>query len=71
MQLSYSRLWDGYATDAEAKKARDERYKREIKKGNRARRWTLRNQIKKYAGLGIEDGRSCHCYMLDVYEGVR
>lgn len=68
MQLSYSRLWDGYATDAEAKAARDARYKAERRSGRQAHRWVLKNQLRKYASFGVEDGRSCDVFMLDVQD---
>jgi len=66
-QESFSRLWDGYKTDKEALNCRNMRAKWLRKnEGKNVRCWTLRNQLKKYSGLGIEDGRSCNVYMIDV-----
>lgn len=67
MQLSFSRLWDGFATDAEAKAARDAQYRAlKLIPGNRVRRFTLANQCRKYESLGNPDGRSCTVYYIDV-----
>jgi hypothetical protein len=67
-QYSFSTLWDEYETNDEAKTARD-KIAREIKSYGtntiRVRRWTLRNQIRKYASLGNPDGRSCTVYMIN------
>ena len=65
-QFSFSRK-DGYATDADAKKARDKAYYEVIKKHRRAKRWVLRNQLIKYSGFGQPDGRIMNVYMLNVY----
>lgn len=67
-QFSYSRLFGKYpyASDADAKAARDAHYRELKSAGVRCRRWVLKNQVKKYAGLGIPDGRSCDVYMLDT-----
>lgn len=70
-QLSFSRLWRDhagrvYATDAEAKAARDMCYRIVRKRGFTARRWVLRDQLKQYESFGVPDGRSCDVYMLNV-----
>lgn len=72
-QLSFSRLWPDhagrrYATDAEAKAARDMCYRIVRKEGCEARRWVLKNQLKQYESFGVPDGRSCDVFMLDVVE---
>ena len=72
-QLSFSRLWPDhaghkYATDAEAKAARDMCYKIVRKQGWTARRWVLKNQLKQYESFGVPDGRTCDVYMLNVEE---
>ena len=66
MQLSYSRLWDGYATDKQAMLARNAKLRELRKAGHRAYGWTLRDQTRPYAGLGQPDGRSCNLYMIDA-----
>ena len=70
MQHSFSTLWDGFASDAEAKAARDKKY-HELKKADvRCRRWVLKNQLRKYNGLGSPNGQSCDVYMIDVNNGT-
>lgn len=67
MQLSFSTTWTGHTTDAEAKAARDAKY-RELKKDPnvlKVRRSVLKNQLRKWAGLGQPDGRVCDVYMID------
>ena len=66
-QLSFSRLWDGYTSDVEAKRARDKKYKELILEGKRVKRWVLKNQMRSYASFGCPDGRSCDVYMINVY----
>ena len=68
-QKGFSTLWDGYATSDEAKKARDEEARRLRKEGFKVRRWVLRNQLRKYSGLGQPDGRSCNVFMIDILNG--
>jgi hypothetical protein len=58
--------WDGYATSAEAKAARDAEYRKLRADGIRCKRWVLKNQLRPYSGFGQEDGRICDVYMLDV-----
>ena len=73
-QFGYSRLWgnpDGsiqYATDSEAKAARDRNYREHKRMGHKCRRWVLKNQMRDYAGLGSPLGKYCDVYMLDVEE---
>ena len=67
---SFSRLWEGYATDQEAREARDARARELKKEGYRVLRHTLRNQLRPYAGFGRPDGRSCHVYGINVYRGL-
>jgi len=65
-QQSFSRLWDGYETDKDARAARDCKARSLRKEGRMVKCWALRNQCRKYAGLGQPDGRSCTVYMLDI-----
>ena len=67
MQKSYSRLWEGYETDADARKARDAEYRTLRASGTECRRWTLANQLKKYDGFGRPNGASCTVYYITVY----
>ena len=64
-QQSFSVLWDGYQSDREARKARDAEYRRLVREDIPCKRWTLRDQLRPYSGLGQPDGRSCNVYMLD------
>jgi len=66
MQLSCSTIWEGYATDADAKAARDAEYRIRRAAGQRCRRFVLRNQLHKYASFDVPDGRVCDVYRLDV-----
>jgi hypothetical protein len=67
-QLSFSRLFgEIYNSDAEAKAARDAVYLNYKSYGAECKRWVCKNQLKKYAGLGIPDGRSCDVYMLNIW----
>lgn len=68
MQLSFSRLWDGYATDKDALKARGNRVKELKQKGYRVKCFTLHNQMKKYDGLGEYNGGCCNVYMINFEE---
>ena len=68
MQLSFSRLWEGYESDEAAKKARGERAKELKAKGYRVHLSVLRDQLKKYDGLGQPNGGICNVYMLDYNE---
>jgi hypothetical protein len=68
VQKSFSTLWDGFATQAEAKAARDTEWKRLRASGWSAKRWVLKNQLKQYAGFGQPDGRSCDVYKLDAWK---
>lgn len=65
-QIGFSTLWDGFATDADAKSARDAKYRELKAQGHTVKRWVLRNQTKQYAGFGQPDGRSCDVYYVDV-----
>ena len=67
-QESFSRLWEGYQSDSEAKTARDRRLRELRKQGKRVKGFCLRNQLRKYAGLGQPDGRFCHVYMIHIFE---
>lgn len=64
MQESFSRLWDGYESDEEAMQARALRKKELRQRGIDSHSFTLRNQLKKYDGLGQPNGQSCSVYML-------
>jgi len=65
MQESFSRLWDGFNTDKEAKAARDARAKELKTQGYLVYRFRLTNQLKKYSGFGQPDGRLCNCYYVE------
>jgi len=65
MQRSFSRLWDNFSTDMDAKSARDEFYRDLRGMGIKARRFVLKNQLKQYVSFGVPDGRSCDCYFVD------
>lgn len=65
MQKSFSRLWDGYATDKEAMQARNEHAKLLKQKGIKIKKFTLRGQCKKYDGLGQYNGGCCPVYFID------
>ena len=65
MQRSFSRLWDGYASDKEALLARNREAKMLKQAGARVRCFTLPNQIKKYDGLGQPNGGVCNVYFID------
>ena len=66
IQRSYSRLWSGYESDEEAKKARSADAKLFRKEGHTVRLYTLRDQLKKYDGFGIPNGGVCNVYCLDI-----
>lgn len=66
-QLSFSTVWNGYATDKEALAARNAKARELRKAGRIIKCWTLRNQTRKYAGFGQPDGRSCNVYMISNY----
>lgn len=68
MQKSFSTIWDGFETDAEAKSARDAEYRRLKAQGIKSRRWVLKNQVREYASFGVLDGRMCDVFMLDIQE---
>jgi hypothetical protein len=65
MQIAFSTLWDGYLTNAIAKKARNERAKDLRVKGYKVKCCSLRDQKKPYDGLGQVNGGSCTVYMLE------
>ena len=65
-QESFSKLWDGFQTDKEAKQARDARYRELKKAGYQVRRWVLKDQLKKYDGFGQPNGGVCDVYMLNI-----
>lgn len=52
---------------AAAKAARDARWRALRAEGRKASRWVLRDQLRKYAGLGIPDGRIRDVYYITVY----
>ena len=65
MQLTFSRLRDGYSTDKEALGSRNKKAKELRKEGYRVICTTLSNQMKKYDGIGQYNGGICNVYMLD------
>jgi len=68
-QHTFSTLWDGYETEADAKQARDAKYRELRARGIVAYRSVLRNQLRPYAGLGQPDGRVCNVYMVTERAG--
>jgi hypothetical protein len=66
MQLSFSTLWDGFRTDKDAMKERNERAKGLREEGIEVRCWTLPNQMRDYKSYGVVDGRVCNVYKIDV-----
>jgi len=65
-QISFSTIWSGITTAAEAKQTRDEAAKHLKSLGYTARRSVLKGQLRKWAGLGIPDGRVCDVYEIDT-----
>ena len=76
-QLSFSRLWGSaeqqatetsipFATDAEAKSARDTMARFYKALGVKTHRWTLANQTRQYWGWGIPCNDCCNSYHLDI-----
>ena len=51
---------------AAARRERDRVLRATRKAGSRAYGWTLPNQLKKYSGLGVEDGRIRNVYYITV-----
>ena len=72
-QSSFSTLWDGFSNDKTALAARNRKLRELRKAGHRCRGFSLPGQMRKYAGLGQPDGRSCTVYMINDYgtDGVR
>jgi len=68
MQLTFSRLWDGFTTDKEAMQARNKRAKELKMKGYVVSCSALKNQVKPYDGFGQPNGGMCTIYMLDFSE---
>ena len=60
-----------YPSNEEAKKARDAKAKVLRAQGFRVKRWTLPNQLRPYAGLGVPDGRVGNVYYVDAYPPER
>jgi len=76
MRVSYSTLWGygenkatpGYSpfrSDEDAKKFRDEIYRRLVKAGVKVRRSSLKNQTRKYWDMGNPCNKSCTVYELE------
>jgi hypothetical protein len=65
-QESFSTIWHNYASNKEAMQARNKRAKELRDKGWEVSCWTLPNQTREYASLGVPDGRVCNVYMIDV-----
>ena len=64
---TYSRLFgEIFATDEEAKAAREADYQMLRKDGIKAVRSVLKNQVRPYASYGNADGGMCNCYDLTV-----
>ena len=66
-QESFSTLWDGYSDKETAKKARNQRMKELRTNGIKCNGWVLRNQMKKYDGLGQYNGGVCDVYMINIW----
>ena len=66
MQHSFSRLWDGYENDKEAIQARNKMAKDLRARGYSPRCFSLRDQLKKYDGLGQPNGGVCNVYFVEV-----
>lgn len=65
-QISFSTIWSGFTTAEEAKATRDAAYKHLRTLGYTARRSVLKGQLRKWAGLGVPDGRVCDVYEVDT-----
>ena len=65
-QISFSTTRSGLGTAQEAKVVRDTAYKHLLSLGYTARRSVLKGQLRKWAGLGIPDGRVCDVYEIDT-----
>jgi hypothetical protein len=65
MQLTFARLWDNFATDKDAIKARNKKAKELREKGYTVNCSSIPNQVKKYDGLGQPNGGVCTVYMID------
>lgn len=73
-QESFSTLWGSrtngiseYATDADAKAARNAKLRDLRKQGIKCKGWALRNQIRQYWSFGNPCGDSCTVYMISIY----
>lgn len=49
-----------------AKQERDKKYRDLKNQGRNVKRFVLRNQLKKYAALGVEDGRVRDVYYIQI-----
>ncbi len=67
-QESFARLWDGFDTDKAAMQARNRRLRELRKQGVRCFGSAMPNQVRKYAGFGQPDGRSCTVYQITIME---
>ncbi|KKK48005.1 hypothetical protein LCGC14_3149450 [marine sediment metagenome] len=65
---NFSVIWEGYTTDADAKKARDARWRELKAQGIHATRTILPNQLRKWASFGVWDGRTCNVYSINIYD---
>lgn len=68
-QISFDPL-DFGENHVAAKRARDIRYRYYKAQGVNVYRWTLRNQLRPYAGFGIPDGRIRDVYYLQSRDGT-
>ena len=65
--ITYSTLFGNiFATDAEAKTARDTAYREAKAAGKNVSRSVLKGQMRQYASFGVPDGRVCDCYKLHI-----
>ncbi len=65
-QLAFDPLdWN---TPEQAKKERDACYRALKEEGRQAKRWVLKNQLRKYSGFGQDDGRVRDVYYVTVYD---
>lgn len=58
--------WTPFPTDEAARRYRDEMYMLLRKQGKKARRWTMKNQIRQYWSFGVPCGDCCNVYHLTI-----
>lgn len=63
--MTFSRAWSGYATDADARRARDLKYFELKADGRKPRRSRIDGQLRKYYGLADPCGITSTVYELE------